>query len=120
MHYAGAGSGRMFWMAWRTVSASKNSVPGGWALSARIRGFALPQFGVPATGFGSEVSGFRANMRFVPTKTPEQQSCLMLHRTCHLFIGQQTAVINSIRARLTRQPKIPFPARAFARDLLLG
>jgi hypothetical protein len=22
----------------------------------------------------------RANMRFVPTKTPEQQSCLMLHR----------------------------------------
>src|SRR5258707_11189518 len=24
--------------------AKKNSVPGGWALSARIRGFALPQF----------------------------------------------------------------------------
>ena len=23
----------------------------------------------------------RANMRFVETKTPEQQSCLMLHRT---------------------------------------
>jgi transposase len=40
----------------------------------------------------------RANMRFVPTKTPEQQSCLMLHRTRHLFIRQQTAVINSIRA----------------------
>ena len=42
----------------------------------------------------------RANMRFVPTKTPEQQSCLMLHRTRHLFIRQQTAVINSIRAHL--------------------
>src|SRR5881397_1963612 len=42
----------------------------------------------------------RANMRFVPTKTPEQQSCLMLHRTRHLFIRQQTAVINSIRAYL--------------------
>jgi transposase len=27
----------------------------------------------------------RANMRFVATKTPEQQSCLMLHRTRHLF-----------------------------------
>src|SRR5258705_8943004 len=40
----------------------------------------------------------RANMRFVPTKTPEQQSCLMLHRTRHLFIRQQTAVINAIRA----------------------
>ena len=43
----------------------------------------------------------RANMRFVPTKTPEQQSCLMLHRTRHLFIRQQTAVINVIRAHLS-------------------
>ena len=42
----------------------------------------------------------RANMRFVPTKTPEQQSGLMLHRTRHLFIRQQTAVINAIRAHL--------------------
>ena len=42
----------------------------------------------------------RANMRFVATKTPEQQSCLMLHRTRHLFIRQQTAVINAIRAHL--------------------
>ena len=40
----------------------------------------------------------RTNMRFVPTKTVEQQSCLMLHRTRHLFIRQQTAVINAIRA----------------------
>ena len=36
----------------------------------------------------------RPNMRFVPTKTPEQQSCLTLHRTRHLFIRQQTAIIN--------------------------
>ena len=36
----------------------------------------------------------RANMRFVPTKTPEQQSGLVLHRTRHLFIRQQTAVID--------------------------
>src|SRR6476619_2499390 len=42
----------------------------------------------------------RANMRFVETKTPEQQSCLVLHRTRHLFIRQQTAVINAIRAHL--------------------
>src|SRR5262245_48391391 len=42
----------------------------------------------------------RANMRFVATKTPEQQSCLMLHRTRHLFIRQQTSVINAIRAHL--------------------
>src|SRR5512132_1914619 len=42
----------------------------------------------------------RPSMRFVETKTPEQQSCLMLHRTRHLFIRQQTAVINAIRAHL--------------------
>jgi transposase len=42
----------------------------------------------------------RGNMRFVATKTPEQQSGLVLHRTRHLFIRQQTAVINAIRAHL--------------------
>ena len=42
----------------------------------------------------------RANMRFVPTKTPEQQSGLVLHRTRHLFIRQQNSVINAIRAHL--------------------
>jgi transposase len=42
----------------------------------------------------------RPTMRFVETKTVEQQSCLTLHRTRHLFIRQQTAVINAIRAHL--------------------
>ena len=42
----------------------------------------------------------RPNMRFVATKTPEQQSCLTLHRARHLFIRQQTSVINAIRAHL--------------------
>ena len=42
----------------------------------------------------------RANMRFVPIKTPQQQSGLVLHRTRHLCIRQQTAVINAIRAHL--------------------
>jgi transposase len=42
----------------------------------------------------------RPTMRFVETETPEQQSCLMLHRTRHLFIRQQTAVVNAIRAHL--------------------
>jgi transposase len=42
----------------------------------------------------------RGNMRFVPVKTPEQQSGLVLHRTRHLLIRQQTAVINAIRAHL--------------------
>jgi len=44
----------------------------------------------------------RANMRFVETKTPEQQSCLMLHRTRHLFIRQQTAVEFGIVAPIGR------------------
>jgi transposase len=42
----------------------------------------------------------RPNMRFVATKTAEQQGCLTLHRTRHLFIRQQTSVINAIRAHL--------------------
>ena len=42
----------------------------------------------------------RANMRFVPTKAAEQQSGLVLHRTRHLFIRQQTSMINAIRAHL--------------------
>jgi transposase len=37
-------------------------------------------------------------MRFGPTKTAEQQSCLMLYRARLVLIRQQTAVINSIRA----------------------
>ena len=42
----------------------------------------------------------RANMRFVPTKTPEQQSGLVLHRTRHLFVWQQTSVIAAPQATL--------------------
>jgi transposase len=39
-------------------------------------------------------------MRFAETKTAEQKSCLMLHRTRHLFVRQQTAAINAIRVHL--------------------
>ena len=42
----------------------------------------------------------RPNMRFVPTKTIEQQSGLVLHRTRSLLIRQQTSVINAIRGHL--------------------
>ena len=42
----------------------------------------------------------RPTMRFVATKTPEQQSCLTLHRTRHLLMRQQTSVINAIRGHL--------------------
>jgi transposase len=42
----------------------------------------------------------RPNMRYVPIKTPEQQSVLMLHRTRALFVRQRTTLINAIRAHL--------------------
>jgi transposase len=61
----------------------------------------------------------RANMRFVATKTPEQQSCLTLHRTRHLFIRQQTSVINAIRAHLA-EFGIVAPVGRQGVDQLLG
>jgi transposase len=60
----------------------------------------------------------RANMRFVATKTPEQQSGLTLHRTRHLFIRQQTAVINVIRAHLTEFGIVAPIGRKGVEDLL--
>ena len=42
----------------------------------------------------------QGQQRFVPTKTAEQQSGLVLHRARHLFIRQKTSVINAIRAHL--------------------
>jgi len=42
----------------------------------------------------------RPNMRFVPVKTPEQQSVLMLHRTRELFVRQRTSLTNAIRAHM--------------------
>ena len=61
----------------------------------------------------------RPTMRFVEPKTPDQQSCLMLHRTRHLFIRQQTAVINAIRAHLA-EFGIVAPVGRQGVDQLLG
>src|SRR5262245_6261817 len=60
----------------------------------------------------------RANMRFVPTKTPEQQSGLVLHRTRHLFIRQRTSVINAIRAHLAEFGVIAPVGRIGVEELL--
>ena len=40
----------------------------------------------------------RPNMRFVPVKTEEQQSVLVLHRTRDLLMRQRTMILNAIRA----------------------
>jgi transposase len=60
----------------------------------------------------------RVNMRFVETKTVEQQSCLMLHRTRHLFIREQTAVINVIRAHLAEFGIVASVGRKGVEELL--
>lgn len=40
-------------------------------------------------------------MRFVPVKTAEQQSVLMLHRSRDLLIRQRTMLVNALRGHLT-------------------
>ena len=42
----------------------------------------------------------RPTMRFVETKTPEQQSVLMLHRIRLMLVSQRTLLINTIRAHM--------------------
>ena len=61
----------------------------------------------------------RPNMRFVATKTAEQQSCLALHRTRHLLMRQQNSVINAIRAHLA-EFGIVAPAGRNGVEQLLG
>lgn len=60
----------------------------------------------------------RPSMRFVPTKTPDQQACLMLHRTRHLFIRQQTALINAIRAHFAEFGIVAAVGRNGIKELL--
>jgi transposase len=60
----------------------------------------------------------RPNMRFVPVKTPDQQACLMLHRTRHLLIRQQTALINAIRAHLAEFGIVAAVGRNGVKELL--
>ena len=42
----------------------------------------------------------RPNMRFVPIKSADQQSRLMLHRARQGFVSERTATINRIRGLL--------------------
>jgi transposase len=42
----------------------------------------------------------RPNMRFVPVKSAEQQSVLLLHRTRELLVRQRTTLINALRGHL--------------------
>lgn len=42
----------------------------------------------------------RPTMRFVPVKSEEQQSVLMLHRVRELLILQRTMLVNALRGHL--------------------
>src|SRR3954449_13534481 len=60
----------------------------------------------------------RANMRFVPTKTPEQQGGMVLHRTRHLCMRQQISVINAIRAHFAEFGIVAAVGRKGVEELL--
>ena len=49
----------------------------------------------------------RPTMRFVPTKTMEQQSVLMLHKVRNLLIKQRTMLINALRGHLAEFGVVP-------------
>lgn len=58
-----------------------------------------PRFGGDAVGIAQAVQ--RPNMRFVPVKTEEQQSRLMVHRARQDYVEACTACINRIRGLLS-------------------
>jgi transposase len=53
----------------------------------------------------------RPTMRFVPVKTTDQQSALMLHKTRDLLVRQRTALINALRGHMG-EPGIVVPQGA--------
>ncbi len=50
-------------------------------------------------------------MRFVPAKTEEQQSVLVLHRSRDLLMRQRTMILNAIRAQLAESEGSPIEAK---------
>jgi transposase len=48
----------------------------------------------------------RPSMRFVPVKTAEQQSALMMHRARDLLVRQRTMLVNALRGHLAEFGRI--------------
>jgi len=62
----------------------------------------------------------RPNMRFVPVKTVEQQSLLLVHRARQGFVEQRTATLNRIRGLLSEFGVVlPLKAATVRREALL-
>jgi len=60
----------------------------------------------------------RPSMRFVPTKTEQQQSGLMLHRSRQLLVRQRTMLSNAIRGHMAELGIISAKGRNGTADLL--
>jgi transposase len=61
----------------------------------------------------------RPGMRFVPIKSADQQSVLMLHRVRDQLIGQRTATINALRGHLAEFGIVAAQRQAGVRQLLM-
>ncbi len=60
----------------------------------------------------------RPNMRFVPIKTEDQQSALMLHKARELLIRQRTMLVNALRAHMAELGMIVPQGRDKVDDLI--
>ena len=60
----------------------------------------------------------RPTMRFVPVKSADAQSVLMLHRARHLLVRQRTAQVSAMRAHLAEYGIVAPRGRAHVRDLV--
>jgi transposase len=60
----------------------------------------------------------RPTMRFVPVKSADAQSVLMLHRARHLLVRQRTAQVSALRAHLAEYGVVAPKGIAHVRDLL--
>ena len=60
----------------------------------------------------------RPSMRFVPTKSEQQQSALMLHRSRQLLVRQRTMLSNAIRGHLAELGVISAKGRNGTAELL--
>jgi transposase len=60
----------------------------------------------------------RPSMRFVPIKTKEQQTALMLHRTRQLLVRQRTMLSNALRGHLAELGIVSAKGRNGTAELL--
>src|SRR5260221_861378 len=60
----------------------------------------------------------RPTMRFVPTKTRDQQAALMLHRTRQLLVRQRTMLSNAMRGHLAELGIVSAKGRQGTAELL--